>query len=236
MSVVVASVPERRLRNMRVVGYVRDGPVQPPPGQDAPEERIRALAATRGWEVVTVIHDQGARCPDSPGDGLAAALGVLARDADALAVTTLEDLARSPVKAADLLEQFRENGWVLILADGGADVVTSAEEMIRDVRTWHDTQRRRRISARTREAIERKRAAGVRVGGPRRCPDAILDRVLQLRDAGARQAEIAEAMNKAGLPTPGGGIHWWPSHVSRLLKTQDAQARAGKSPQTPTPD
>jgi len=183
---------------------------------------------------VAVIHDRGARCPDSSGDGLAAALGVLARDADALVVTALEDLGRSPAQVADLLEQFTRNGWVLILADGGAEVFTSAEEMIRALRAWHDAERRRRISARTREAIERKRAAGGRVGGPRRCPDAVLDRVLQLRDAGARQAEIAEEMNKAGLPTPGGGTHWWPSHVSRLLKTQDAQTRAGKPPQRPT--
>jgi DNA invertase Pin-like site-specific DNA recombinase len=234
VSVIVASVPERRLENMRVVGYVRGSPVQPSPGRDAPEERIRALAAIRGWELVTVIHDQDVGCPGAPGDGLAVALGVLARDADALAVTTLEELDRSPAQVADLLEQFTRNGWVLILADGGAEVFTSAEEMIRDLRAAHDAQRRRRISARTREAVERKRAAGGRVGGPRRCPDAILDRVLQLRDAGARQAEIAEAMNKAGLPTPGGGTHWWPSHVSRLLRTQDAQTRAGKPPQRST--
>jgi DNA invertase Pin-like site-specific DNA recombinase len=137
-------------------------------------------------------------------------------------------VAQGRAQVADLLEEFTRNGWVLILVDGGAEVFTSVEEMIRDLRAWYDTQRRRRISARTREAIERKRAAGGRVGGPRRCPDAVLDRVLQLRDAGARQAEIAEEMNKAGLPTPGGGTHWWPSHVSRLLKTQDAQTRRGQ--------
>jgi hypothetical protein len=57
--VAVASVPERRLRNMRVVGWVR-GPVQPPAGRDAPEVRIRALATIRGWEVVAVVHDRGA--------------------------------------------------------------------------------------------------------------------------------------------------------------------------------
>jgi DNA invertase Pin-like site-specific DNA recombinase len=236
MSVVVASVPERRLQNMRVVGYVRGVPVQPLPGRDTPEERIRALAATRGWEVVTVIHDRYVRRPDSPGDGLAAALGVLARDADALAVTRLEDLGRSPAQVADLLAQFKRNGWVLILADGGADVVKSEEEMIRDLRASRDAERRRRISAGTRKAIERRRTAGGRIGGPRRCPDAILDRVLKLRDAGARQTEIAEEMNKAGLPTPGGGTHWWPSHVSRLLKTQDAQTRAGMPSQRPTTD
>jgi len=228
MSVVVASVPERRLENMRVVGYVRGSPVQPSPGRDAPEERIRALAAVRGWEVVTVIHDGAARGFDPAGDGLATALGVLARDADALAVTTLDDLTASSARVADLLEQFEHNGWVLVLADGGADLLRSAQEMIRDLRASRDADRRRTISARTREAIERKRAAGGRVGGPRRCPDAVLDRVLQLRAAGARQAEIAEAMNEAGLPTPGGGTRWWPSHVSRLLQTQDAQTRSGR--------
>src|SRR5262249_19471657 len=116
MSVVVTSVPERRLQNMRVVGYVRGDPVQPPAGRDA-QGRIRALAALRGWEVVAIIHDRDVRCPDSAGDGLAAALGVLARDADALAVTTLEDLARAPTHLVDLLEQFKRNGWVLVLAD-----------------------------------------------------------------------------------------------------------------------
>src|SRR5262249_4530832 len=103
MSVVVASGPERRLQNMRVVGYVRGGPVQPPLGRDAPEERIRALAALHEWEVMTVVHGRDVGCPDAPGDGLAAALGVLARDADALAVTTLEELDRSPAQVADLL-------------------------------------------------------------------------------------------------------------------------------------
>lgn len=228
MSLIVASVPERRLQNMRVVGYVRDGTAA---GRDAPEERIRALASERGWEVLAVVHGAGVRGSGCPGDGLAAALAVLARDADALAVTGLDQLTGSSAEVTRLLECFGRNGWVLVVADGGADVLMPAEAVIREVRASRAADRRRRISAGTREAIRRRRAAGRRVGGPRRCPDAVLDRVLQLRDAGARQTEIAEVMNKAGLPTPGGGSHWWPSHVSRLLKTQDARARLA----TPSP-
>jgi DNA invertase Pin-like site-specific DNA recombinase len=233
MSVVVSSVPSRRLRNLRVVGYVHDGRVQSLAGPDAAEERIRELAAYRSWEVLTVIHDWDGARPDSTGDGLAAALSVLAaRDADALAVASLEELDRPPTRVADLLEHFTRCGWILILASDSTDVFISAEEMIHDLRAQREAERRRTISAHTKEAIERKRAAGQRIGGPRRCPDAVLDRVLSLRDAGARLAEIAEAMNEAGLPTPGGGNRWWPSHVSRLLKTQDAQTRSGKPSQS----
>ena len=31
-------------------------------------------------------------------------------------------------------------------------------------------------------------------------------------------------MNAAAIPTPVGSDRWYPSHVSRLLKTQDARA------------
>jgi hypothetical protein len=30
-------------------------------------------------------------------------------------------------------------------------------------------------------------------------------------------------MNAAGASTPGGGTRWWPSHVHRLMGTQDAR-------------
>lgn len=83
--------------------------------------------------------------------------------------------------------------------------------------------RRNLISARTVEALAAKRAAGVRLGRPRRCPDQTLAMVVQLRLAGRRLIDIAESMNKTGVPTPGGSTRWYASHVSRLLTTQDGQ-------------
>lgn len=62
-----------------------------------------------------------------------------------------------------------------------------------------------------------------RRGRPRRCSPEILTRVVRLRADGALLREISSSLNAEGLPTPGGGRRWWPSHVQRLLQTLDAQ-------------
>ncbi|MBL7499871.1 recombinase family protein [Frankia sp. CNm7] len=46
---------------------------------------------------------------------------------------------------------------------------------------------------------------------------------MALRHEGAHLADICAGLNTDGVPTPGGGRRWWPSHVSRLLRTQDAR-------------
>jgi hypothetical protein len=62
-----------------------------------------------------------------------------------------------------------------------------------------------------------------RRGRPRLCQIDLLVRVVELRLEGALLAEICNHLNADGVPTPGGGLRWWPSHVHRLLRTYDAQ-------------
>jgi hypothetical protein len=50
----------------------------------------------------------------------------------------------------------------------------------------------------------------------------VLARVVTARVGGATLVEIADKLNADGVPTPGGGGRWYPSHLSRLLRTQDA--------------
>jgi DNA invertase Pin-like site-specific DNA recombinase len=80
-------------------------------------------------------------------------------------------------------------------------------------------------SERTTAAMRAKLARGERVGRPRSCPDEVLDQVLELRVAGGTLIAIAAAMNESGIPTPAGSARWYASHVSRLLRTQDARVR-----------
>ncbi|WP_148309640.1 recombinase family protein [Kutzneria albida] len=63
-----------------------------------------------------------------------------------------------------------------------------------------------------------------RRGRPRRCPDHVLSRVVQLRQQGTRYVDICALLNAEGVVTPGGGARWYPSHLSRLLRTLDARA------------
>jgi hypothetical protein len=79
------------------------------------------------------------------------------------------------------------------------------------------------ISARVVEALAARRAEGVRLGRPRSCPDDVLSRVVELRANGARLVDVCDELNEDSVPTPGGGTRWYPSHVSRLLRTQDAR-------------
>jgi hypothetical protein len=62
-----------------------------------------------------------------------------------------------------------------------------------------------------------------RRGRPRCCPDEILERVVVLRGRGALLRQICDELNAEHIRTPGGGMRWYPSHVSRLLGTIDAQ-------------
>jgi Recombinase len=71
----------------------------------------------------------------------------------------------------------------------------------------------------TAPAVEPRRP----VGRPSCCPPVVLDLVVRLRLTGTHLADIADLMNEAGIPTPGGGQRWWASHVYRLLGTRAAQ-------------
>lgn len=62
-----------------------------------------------------------------------------------------------------------------------------------------------------------------RPGRKRQCPDEVLARVLTMRRDGCSLRGICAGLNADGVPTPGGGPRWWPSHVARLLNTAAAQ-------------
>lgn len=209
---------------MRVVGYARTSTDEQTAGLAAQEATIRAAVDARaGWQLLQVLAEQASGA-DAHRQGLAAALQLVhTGQAQALMVARLDRLTRSLGQLGDLLEDARARGWVLIALDTGVDLSTPAGEMVAGVLGAAAVYERRLIGVRTREALAARRAAGVRLGGPRRCPDEVLAEVVRLRVAGARLVDIAAALQAAGHSTPGGGARWWPSHVSRLLATQDGQ-------------
>jgi len=63
---------------------------------------------------------------------------------------------------------------------------------------------RRIIGTRTREALEAKRASGVRLGRPSEIDPAVLLRIKAMREAGQTLQAIADELNEAGVPTARG--------------------------------
>ena len=182
-------------------------------------------AAAGGHELVDVVRETasgGIEPEDRP--VLSRVLDRLAAGAaDALVVTTTDRLART--HAVHRLDYYADReGWQLLVLDALDRREDPEARLLHGIRVSVAEYERALIGRRTRAGLARRRAAGVRLGRPRRCPDDVLARVLALRAAGARLVVIADTMNAGGVPTPGGGARWWPSHVCRLLTTQDARA------------
>lgn len=68
-------------------------------------------------------------------------------------------------------------------------------------------------------------------GRPRQCSDHILSTVhAMIYQEKVSYRVVCDRLNAAGVPTPGGGPTWYPSYISRLLRTRGAQEfnRAGR--------
>ena len=62
-------------------------------------------------------------------------------------------------------------------------------------------------------ALAARRALGIRLGRPRSCPDEVLAKIVACRMQGEKLVDIASALNSDAVPTPGGGLRWYPSHL-----------------------
>ncbi|WP_158220322.1 recombinase family protein [Kineosporia sp. A_224] len=207
---------------MHVIGYCRRSTEERPTTLEGQAVALRAWATAAGHdlELVSETVSGGVEPEDRP--VLSGALDRLAAASDGvLVVTTADRVART--HAIHRLDYYGDReGWQLVVLDALDRRDDPEARLLHGIRVSVAEYERALIGRRTRAGLERRRAAGVRLGRPRRCPDDVLARVLQLRAGGARLVDIAAALNADGVPTPGGGARWWPSHVSRLLATQDA--------------
>ncbi len=76
---------------------------------------------------------------------------------------------------------------------------------------------RRLIGERTREALQAKKAQGVRLGRPRQLPAKVRRRIQRKRAKDRTLAGIAEGLNDDRVPTAHGGRKWHPSTVRNVL-------------------
>jgi DNA invertase Pin-like site-specific DNA recombinase len=132
-------------------------------------------------------------------------------------VAKLDRLSRSLFDFAGLMERARRKGWALVALDLGVDTTTPSGEMMAAVLATFAQFERRMIGLRTKEALAAKRAAGVRLGRPRRLSDDVVVSIVADRESGLTLQAIADRLNIENVPTAQGGKLWRAAQVRAVL-------------------
>jgi DNA invertase Pin-like site-specific DNA recombinase len=122
---------------------------------------------------------------------------------------------------ASIMERATKEHWALVALDLGVDTTTPAGEAMANVMATFAQFERRLIGQRTRDALEAKRASGVRLGRPPILDPTVRARIVAERRAGATYGAIARDLNRDAVATAQGGKAWYPSTVRKVLLAED---------------
>jgi len=203
----------------RVLGYVRVSTDRQDVGPEVQIDALRRAAAAGGWELELRREDAASARSLAGRPALAGALADLAAGrADMLAVSKLDRLSRSVADFAGLLERAEREGWDLACLDLGVDTSSITGRAMAHVTAAFAEMERRRISERTRDALARRRAEGVRLGRPRQLDPATDELIRAWRADGMTHHGIADRLVAERVPTATGLGRWNPGTVGRILR------------------
>lgn len=210
----------RRFGNVKIIAYIRvstSEQVDSGAGLEAQRSSISAEATRRGWTQVEYIEDAGFSAGSMNRPGLAAALTALEHgEAQLLVVAKMDRLSRSVLDFASIMQKAQREGWVLLALDSPADLTTPGGEAMAGVMAVFAQLERRLIGQRTREALAKRREAGVTLGRPRFIASGVEESIRVYRNEGMTLRQIAARLDSDGVPTASGGM-WWASSVHRVL-------------------
>jgi DNA invertase Pin-like site-specific DNA recombinase len=210
------------------IGYLRvstEEQAKSGAGLDAQRTAIELAARSRGLEIIAWHVDEGVSGTVKPAKRpeLASALAALATGpASVLLFGKMDRLSRTASVLLALRDLADAEGWVLSSADGSIDNSTPHGRMFFVQLAAIAEMERDLISARTREALAEKKAAGVRLGRPSVLPADVVERIVTAKGAGKGWSAIARDLMAAGIPTARGGATWHASAVQKVYQGQDA--------------
>jgi len=185
------------------------------------EAQRRALAAActrRGFELVEALEEVGLSAEEPKRPGIEEALRVLERaDPQALVASKRERLAQALLELVALLGSAQKQGFALVALDCTLERTTPAGEQVATLLATFAQCERHSISERTRAALARARAQGVRLGRPPSMSSYAIERIRRERAAGKSLAAIANGLNADHIPTAQGGLSWYPATIRYTL-------------------
>ncbi|MCA9580614.1 MAG: recombinase family protein [Myxococcales bacterium] len=224
----------------------------------AQREQAEAYTRARNQELLTVFDDvMSGAVPPERRPGLASALDAVRRGlADTLLVTRLDRLSRSTIETLTLLEEARKGGWTICSIAEDLVSTSPTGEMLVTMLAAVSQLERRMIGERTKagmaELARQGRARsrwlpfGYRIAGephqteltagerrpllPYEPEQAILSRILRLRQDGLGATRIARRLNNAGIMNPRTRRPWSPTGLANIIIT--AERRLATLPKT----
>jgi len=143
--------------------------------------------------------------------------------ADGLIAARLDRLGRSTIAIADLIAEFNENGWMLVVLDPFVDTATPyGKAFLQMAAVFAELERdliRQRTSEGIKAAFERLRAEGKSTGnhGVRMIPGWVEDMIVEMHLDGLTNRQIAEELTNLRIPTAKGGGSWAQSTVQVVI-------------------
>ena len=207
-------------RRHAAIGYIRvstDAQAESGAGLSAQRSTIEAEAVHRALPLDRIYQDAGvsAKSMDKR-PALTEALRVLTDgEASVLIVAKLDRLSRSIGDFAGLVRVAERQGWAILACDLGVDMTSPTGGLLANVTASVAEWERKIISARTKDALAAKRAAGVRLGRPRLLVEAVAERIRKERASGDTLQEVADRLNDEDLLTPTGRL-WSPALVRKV--------------------
>lgn len=196
-------------------------------GIDAQRDAIDLICAQRGMPLAAHFTDAASGQSLQGRPALQDALALLdSGEANGLVVAKIDRLSRSLSDAAAIMDRAQNNGWSLVILDLGIDTSTPHGQLLTRVMASISDFELAMISSRTRAALAAAQARGVHVGRPRTMDQDLVDRIVELRDAGLTYQAICDILTEDGVPTARGGARWYPATISKVLAVESrAQGR-----------
>jgi DNA invertase Pin-like site-specific DNA recombinase len=166
----------------------------------------------------------GARMANRP--ALQAALAeIRSGKASGLVVAKLDRLGRSAAEVLTMAETAKREGWRLLILDVGADTQSLSGEAVLMALAMAARIEHVRISERQVEKFAELRRRGRSRGRPSVSRE-VADRMVSMRDNGAKWQAIADVLNEEGIATVQGGLCWRPSSVQSAYRTRRLEVTA----------
>lgn len=154
---------------------------------------LEAVAQRHGWEVVEIFSDQGVSGATAQRPAFQRLLqGVARREFDLVAAWSVDRLGRSLPHLLEFLGELKAKGVDLFLLQQGLDTQTPAGKAMFQMCGVFAEFERAIIVERIRCGLARAKAAGVRIGRPRKPVD--LNKAKVLMGQGKSLRETARAM------------------------------------------